>query len=419
MKRTTAVVLVLTVCFGAAVVAVALIARSDDPANWRSDDWAAAAITCLIGALFGVLAWIIQRRQGQLIDAVANGKLRETSGTIVTDSLRTLTGPVDLSLHVAREARAAMPLFELAGTPEQEELLQAIVDGYGALMLNTFPRTGLLPRSSLERLRSDGRALAADLRSSHSASSSHYSAAQVAAFIDECLDIEAAGRLFVDRVHQAAHRPIELGQLKLLYGKRDLRVLHKWDADHMQETSCVVEFHQDLEQFAGYYAPWYIDPAGRCEVDFTGVIRSDTCVLDDSDTRVLPRFPVPLTHAQVRATTRFRKSSIDMMGAVLRDTFSNGAMSPSFALLAFELPTGERLVLDGNHRLAAAMRRFVDLDRPSLVYVFVVRQGHNASTSPTTRSDGGQEFDGFNPDVNHLRAAVLAGKSVQIGPTQL
>src|SRR4051812_13840898 len=146
-----------TSIFAVLVALVGVVAQAREPAQWQWDDWAAVAVTILVGGLFGYFGWLGSLRQADLTRALANVTLREKAGAIGTDSLRILSNALDLSLHVGRDALSAMPLFAVAEGNERDSFAHEVLRGYSSLLLNCFPKSTAMPLGSIRRLHEDGK----------------------------------------------------------------------------------------------------------------------------------------------------------------------------------------------------------------------------------------------------------------------
>jgi hypothetical protein len=220
-----------------------------------------------------------------------------------------------------------------------------------------------------------------------------------------CLNLERQWRRFEGH---ASGEALPQGCLQALY-RRDLLVHHNWSAPGAELMQGSVEAHSSVFDLSEYYSPWYIsrEDGGLLDVDYTGTPRAPHILQQDEPQ--LPAWPKPIQHKQVLGTG-FRSRSIAHMREVLKMSSPRG-----MALLAYELPDGRRLILDGNHRLAAALQlardgkwHIPDL-LPPLVVVFVLHEmsGHPPQGESQRRTSSGalQQWTGFNPDVELLRRA--------------
>lgn len=412
-------VVVTTLLAVATAAAIVLAAITQEPGQWHWDDWASVGITAVVGVLFGVLAWIVGRRQGQVIEGVANATLRDKAGAMGTDSLRVICGPLDLSLHIGRDALSAMPLFSLAGAADQQMFAYEVVASYSSLLLNSFPKSTSLPLGSIRRVHDDGDRLAESLEHVVVAGPTEEAIA-VGSFIRQCLEIDEAGRRLIASEGVTRVLPLPQHFIPMLYAD-ELLVYHNWNADHMDETHHAVELRRGLAEVATYYAPWYIGSDGTSEVDYTGARRADSRTHDPATTCDLPRWPNPLTHRQVLSCREYRHDFIRRMEAHLAKLREDQGAPPSFALLVYQLPDGSRMILDGNHRLSAALR----LEGPTsdlLLYCFVVGEGLHPPSSDEQvvehKDAPPQMYRGFNPDVERLRTAVAVDASRSRGHVQ-
>lgn len=387
----------------ALAVAVALAAQAAEPKQWHWDDWAAVAIAALLGTFFLLLTGLLQRRHSALSKALADAALQDKIGHIANSSIKTVSGDDEWSLHVARDAVAAMPLFNLATEAERRRLLVTVQDAYGALTLNTFIRGATLPIPVRQRLADDGQALIASLRTAaedHRNRPLRDDLNDTGDYLTTCLGI-------LEHLHRPTTPAPVLSHhwLQTVY-RNDLLVYAEWDADHIDALTVTVETVADITVLDGYHAPWYVHPQpdGLQEVNYANLVEATTILTHaPSDT---PVWPQALTHAQVRASG-LRANSINRMRHFM--TLGNFR---SFAVLVYQLADGRRIILDGNHRTAAALRDHSKLHGQGWAAVAFILRESNGSAIPdglspirarSAATGACDTWTGFNPDVALLQ----------------
>ena len=120
----------------------------------------------------------------------------------------------------------------------------------------------------------------------------------------------------------------------------------------------------------------------------------------------LPTWPSPLKH------NLLSHASIRQKNIMRMKTLINQSPSTTFAIFVYELADERRIILDGNHRVAAALEHsgepamnLLPRMQPSAV-VFVMKELKGCK--PVTgglAGNSGNTWKGFNPDVELLRAS--------------
>ena len=161
---------------------------------------------------------------------------------------------------------------------------------------------------------------------------------------------------------RVVEREMSFGEFEAAFAA-SARVALDWRRLRDQEPIVGVEVVTDRSLLRRWHTTWYV--ADGREVDYT----SGT---------------TPLTFGEVAeqfgALDPERRAAIDSIAAELRDGYG----APVF-VAAYALPEGGRLVLDGNHRIAAATR----YDLPVTVVAAVVHAPAKASVLPDLAAWGG------------------------------
>jgi hypothetical protein len=454
-----AMVVALVVLF-LATVTVALIAAVEDRDNWTLSDWANLLISLALSLYFLLLAQYLNRNAQNRAEAVADADLLTSLGRLAMNSARSLDSAAGPALRVAADSMAAIEHYDAAPEATRRQLARAVEDAYIDLAFSTIARADSLARSvwmrlcegtaslikALDHLAYDptGRELNRDLvdacshicfvealgRAIHD-----YSGAPLDRVDSVPLDVwdpsrlpESVGRSH--RITQLGTTTYRLDRFKTLY-RHELTVKHNWDILHDSPDllTCAVEL-VDVAKTADWLAPWYVHPEEDKPVN---VLRGDLNERAKHDelhvTAETPRWPKALQHG--RLPGGMRTAGIESLCRLLE---SQG--SPTICVLAYDIvvETGVtmRVVLDGNHRLAAA--RKVSLGPASepaqnarrfRVLAFVLRETEavlhasaNGGPSPLDRWTNDMDFKhpdgepvgpyrGFTPDLSLLRGSWL------------
>lgn len=396
-----------------ASVVAALVARSVEPSQWRSDDWASLAMAVLLAVLFFVIAQVLQarqtaaeertrRRELALQAAVADGILVERTGLVTINALRTRDVTQRTSdfcaLSIANDALAAMPLFRLATAARQTEFLDSVRGGYSALVLNSFSRGRELPRAVADHLVSGAHALEGQLSGSvgHAATVHEEVQAAVATTRSHVRACREWAELWRDP--RTTRVPSSVAFVREIY-EPELRVHRRWKASGVARLDAEI-IRRDLDWLGDCYSPWYLRRSGRgyVEVNYRGAIENAGRI----SARQPSVWPVPLRHRAVSRLVAMRRDGIDLMRRYLAQ-----ADWPGFSVLVYEVSPEHRILLDGNHRTAAALRARAEGDDIHLaVTAFVLKATPKASrlmSEPIFDGDSlTNEADVFNPDIAHV-----------------
>lgn len=445
------VVLVLLL-LGAFLVAVN--ASRADPENWTTADWGALIISIILSVYFFVLSQLINSNAQRRAEAVANAELLTSSGLLAMNSARSLSGSESSALRVAADARAALQHYPSATDAKKtdtvnvkEDLVKSVIDAYIDLAFSTFLHSGNLARSVWTRLCKGTAAVVDDIDRLAFADSGHIKDANLASAADHVGFIELLGRalrkdaekdlpfqgsrrltavwdstkLPYFRRHQGNRSDKDeilyrLKRFETLY-KYELTVMHDWEMlrRNAEKLCCEVELI-NAAATGEWLAPWYVGqgtdgrpkPVNVLGRDLNERARYDKLEADDST----PRWPDPLLHGSL--PQGMRTTSVDNLRHVLEKL-----PSPTICVLAYDLcidtKSGKtkRLVLDGNHRLAAARRISLEHNSPSedrspsqqfKVLTFLIRELQPINDwSATDEQKEPVRWKGFTPDIGLIR----------------
>ncbi len=433
-------------------VGVGFAAQRLDPAQWKWDDWAAVVTSLLLGTLFFVLALIVGREGARRGSAVSDAVLLTTIGVLQMSSGRSFAGFDQQALRIAADARAALKHYVSADREQQVSLIDTIETSYSDLAFGTFSRADGLPRSVWEQLRDGANAVASDARKV-AAGLGRRSSVQG----DELrrLAEHVTFALSIGSQIRAQHQPllgktpvtldcswgtvqpegdakntgsetdqVRKNRLKCLY-RRELTIKRDWNLliEASPVVSCVVQL-QGLTGTDDWYAPWYV-------TDHPPPLRPVNVLFDDlgeaaahdkiADTPGLNRYPEPTRHVSLPSGMR-TQAIANLLSLLERNVIATVCVLVYDVVLADG--TTKRLVLDGNHRLAAARalarqrerkwpwrRRAASMsDVRVLAFVISEREPVDDMVQDTDPSVGGSMFPdwrGFSPDVGLVRGSWL------------
>ena len=429
-----------------AIFALAFWFQHRDPGQWGWDDWGALANSIWLGFLFFGLATWVGRGSERRATAVADAELITSMGSLAMSSARSFAGHDQQALRIAADARAALQQYPQASEAQQKQLVETIENSYSDLAFGTFSRADALPRSvwdqlcqGAEAVQQEADRLVRELRSWTNWRGKHTE--------DRCTELAgmAAHVRFVQRIGveiRAAHlvrgvrelagiwtEPADpqprvlssteqLHRLACLY-RRELTVVKQWrvlDA-HSERLSCRAILVDDLGQIGDWAAPWYVtwDPDGDRfrPVNVLGGELEEAASQDriaEDDGR-LPLYPEPLRHGQLPEGMRTR--AIANLCELLRRQ-----RPVTVCVLGYDLRNGDggvtRVVLDGNHRLAAALRiveedppgATADTTPPLRVLTFLIREEGAPVDDETSNEEQFPDWApwrGFTPDIGLIR----------------
>jgi hypothetical protein len=389
--------LVVGVC-----VATGVIAKNAAPAQWQPADWANVVLAGGLGFAFFFLAVLLGRGQARQARALADSALHDHIGNIVAGGLLSRTGGAGRSVEVGRHALAALPLIDIASADMQARFLSAIEQAYSGLALNVFPNNDALPRVLCDQLHEDGRELVAWLGEASGRWRNIRNQAalgDVKDLIARCLELEKWYRKDGDPP------VISVEELRRLY-ERELQVYSCWKDPRVKESDVCV-YICPVNELRDAFSVWYVKdkPQRYTEVDYAGQQRTGLgeclhfeCACD------LELHPTPLQHDVVSKLPQMRRDGVKKMQRLMR-----ALETSTITVFVHRLATGERVVLDGNHRLAAALRWQGERVPRAIVFELRERPGAGAvkpekHQPPGEALDHGQkEWIGLSPDIQNVR----------------
>jgi len=449
-------------------------------AEWGWDDWGAVVISVWLGILFFILAWYVERDADQRAEAVANAELITSMGFLEMSAARSFAGHDHQALRIAADARAALQHYPSADERRQEALIETVENSYSDLAFGTFARADALPRSVWNQLCEGDQAVQREADVLAAGLGRHASGQQRERLADMAAHVRFVQRIGAAVRDKSGHQvgggggcpthdldeiwiepppkpkegareeapkrlePIEqIERLERLYS-RELTVVKEWavlrraaDPQELPDgtkppatVSCSATLLEDLSQVREWYAPWYVkwDPADRSfkpvnvhRDPLTEAAAMDTLVPD----RLLPLYPQPLAHGSVPEGMR-TTAIANLCHLLHRQT------PTTVCVLVHELATQQKhrhVVLDGNHRLAAALsihdealaaaRARGEQDEftsPVRVLAFVISEKEPIDDEAWQKVDfdtpGGRvtklwKWNGFTPDVGLIRGTWL------------
>lgn len=436
----------------------AFIASQKDPENWTLAAWVNFGISILLGFTFLFLSQHVNYKAQKRAEAVANSGLLTSTGVLAMNSVRSLLGSEPSALRVAADARAALQYYPAATDTKnvKKALLDSVIDAYIDLAFSTFLHSGNLARSVWTRLCEGTAAVVKEANELAFTKSDGLKDRELACVADHVgfvellgralrkdaekdLDFPGTRRLTVvwDRTklpYSTRPRETRLGSEETVYRlnrfatlyKHELTVMHDWEMlrNNAEKISCEV----DLVNVAAtdeWLAPWYIeqgtDPQPKPISVLGGNLNERARYDSPKADRSTPRWPNPLAHG--RMPEGMRSTSIDNLCRLLMTQPSS-----IICVLAYELcidmKSGKtmRLILDGNHRLAAARR--ISLERDSFpeshspsqqfkVLTFLISEQKPVDDWSTT---GDQKYEparwrGFTPDIGLIRGTWRPSRS--------
>ncbi|MCC3295099.1 hypothetical protein LJ756_10735 [Arthrobacter sp. zg-Y411] len=433
--------LTVGVFFCVASLAVAVGAWRTCPSAWTVANWADLAISLLLGICFFLLAEGVNRSANSRATAVANANLITSTGVLAVNSARSLAGSDPAALRVAGDARAALQHYPDAQPATRKQLVRAVIGAYNDLAFSTFLHSDALARSVWERLREGTESVVAEADQLARGRGSRHRDEDLKSVADHLVFIELLGCALRENsgpdlssrdirplpavwdrtnLSHSAPRPgrpsesdetaYRLARFEALY-QYELTVRHDWRTltHHAAKLECDVEL-ADLAATDDWLAPWYVGTADDSRPRPVNVLgrelqeraRHDNLHVDAST----PLWPQALRHGNLPEGIRI--SGIANLCQVL-----TRQPSPTICVLAYELicKTGgtARLVLDGNHRLAAArlmsMYRPGVTPRPFRVLTFLIREVEPVDSIVVGDDPTGDlnEWHGFTPDIGLIR----------------
>ncbi|WP_140395006.1 ParB N-terminal domain-containing protein [Arthrobacter sedimenti] len=428
-----------------------------DASNWTYTDLANFLISVILSVYFLFLAQRLNWRAEERAEAVANADLITSTGVLAMNSARSLSGSESAALRVAADARAALQHYPAANQARQEDLRASVVNAYNDLAFSVFLRAGTLARSVWARLCEGTADVIRETDELVFSPSKRIRDKELMRVADHIGFIEMLGRALrkngevgvavfesislpavwdplttIDSRRPPVRRSARtetihrLNRFEMLY-QDELTVLHDWSTlrDNADRLSCEVEL-VDSAATDEWLAPWFVgqgtDGSARpvnvlnCELEERA--KYDTLRINATT----PRWPQALKHGEI--PEGMRATSIDNLCQVLE-----AQPTPIICVLAYELyingHTGEkkRVVLDGNHRLAAARRLSLtpgSSDRTHhshgfKVLTFLIRELRpiNSVVSAGGRKKHPYEWKGFTPDIGLIRGTWRPKQSAE------
>lgn len=433
------------------VLSLALFAYLSDQGNWTVADWISMLIAIAVGIYFFILSLFVGNDAQKRARAVANAALITSAGSLGANGARSILGSAESALKVSVDSRAALQHCRYADPSARKDLLEAIVDAYNDLMFSIFFDGRSSSRSVFDRLVSGVDDVVVELRKVATRDIVDDDPEYVQEVIEHlkfirslsksvrqfpwsnCGDVEvrsvefdwgdgggeAVGRAPDQREEYGEAMRKRLARLEMLY-RRELTVAHNWSklSENARFIDCRVEI-VDCLATADWAAPWYVADRGDGIFGPVSYDKSRLAEQSEFDTVEVrentPVWPSPVRHGSLPAG--LRESEIEKFV-----NFIDTQNYSSIVVLVYELGQTDdekrstRLVLDGNHRLAAARRKAQTssgnesavLQNGHQVIAFVIREigldGYEGIC------DSSKVLEGFNPDVDQLKDATMCVK---------
>ncbi|BAL86460.1 hypothetical protein AMIS_12400 [Actinoplanes missouriensis 431] len=409
------------------------LAGTLDP-SWHWGDWMAQTTQVVTGLIFFGLAMLVGRRGERRAEALANSELITSMGALSMSSARSFAGHDAQALRIAADARAALQHYSRASRAEQSKLVAKITDSYSDLTFGTFARAHALPRSVWTGLKdgaadlvddartlADGYGARATVRRTELQSMIHHITFAVSvgqAIIRQSQLTGTQSRQLTKIASNDTNTLDRLNRLRMLY-RRELTVIADWNVllRAHQHIVCSVYIH-DPTATSDWLTPWYLEYSNDRATLTPVNVRNDKLAEPARHDRIdyspgIPVYPQPVMHGSI--PQGLRTKGIENQVRLLRK-----AVVPTVCVLTYELICGDgrsrRLVLDGNHRLAAAHHiAKSDPSSPTRILEFRITENEvidtechrtfHADTSSDKDSDW--EWKGFTPDVGTIRAAFF------------
>ncbi|GGS58215.1 hypothetical protein GCM10010156_16050 [Planobispora rosea] len=411
---------------------LAWLAISLEPSQWHWNDWINQFTQISTGVIFFGLAWFLGRKSEQRSEAMANAELITSMGALSTSSARAYAGSDAQALRIAADARAALQHYPRAQYTEQSRLIAKVVDSYSDLIFGTFSRADGLPRSIWDGLIggaydviADAELLAGSLRRDLQKRQlidmvEHIKFAieigQEVRKFDEVLAPDQSYRpralegVWEGRHVKDSESLSRISRLELLY-RRELTVVHNWSIlkKRAGKLKCSAVLH-DVTDTGDWFSPWFVRRPGNGllePVNVVGDLLGNEIARFDQicDAPEIPVYPSPLRHSEI--PSGMRETTIASHCKILEDTATR-----TICVLTYEVKCADRvsrrIVLDGNHRLAAARRLAAASPetsrQPMRVLEFLIEEHERIEEKmPPPDKFKGWAWNGFTPDVHVLR----------------
>ncbi len=395
--------------------------------EWHWDDWASIILSILLGALFFRLAAMVDRENQQRLKTTANAVLHTTIGALKTMGVRNALRAQEHALRVSTDALAALEYFDLAEEDVRRRLIDEIEAAYSNLAFGALSRGTWLPKSTwnqIQRGADEVKAKLEKLEAFRDDSSLGALGSHITCVVKTATKLRSKGfsAITPDAPVLVAHLKVE--ELRCLY-RNELTVIHDWDILDNETVTCSVEL-VEATATKDWYTPWYVTRS-KGEWKPTNV-KNEPLREEAAQDRIeyegaLPEWPIPLKVGEVPPGMRER--AIQRMTDLIEQEGSG--VVPA---LVYELADANaRTILDGNHRVVAAVRLAAAIrpgNRPhgsfaagaagpdrvhqakgSFVLAYVIKEKEPIVTK-FSRSDWG-DCEGFTPDVWQLREAFGRG----------
>lgn len=360
---------------GLGVPMAACVALELTDAGWGAAEWVALVAGLWTTFWFFVVALVLNASGERRAAALANAAVDLTVGALAVAGSRTFAGDDDQALRIPHDALAALAHYEAAGGKQRKALLDATQAALADVVFATVARADTLPRTMWDRLGAGAKALRSRLlvvMKDEVDDGRREQLRRTRELAGLCVELGTAlrtrhwslaggGRLDLETVlEDAIGDPTNagtVGQLALIESlyRNELAVVKKWEVLQRAPTSLHLSVTlEDVSNAAGWFTPWYVEREGITgELSAVNVCGKE---LDEAAGRdrlpegsELPAWPTPLRHGEVPA--EMRTAAIERARKLL-----NEQDPVTVCVLLYELATGERLVLDGNHRLAGALK---------------------------------------------------------------
>lgn len=428
--------------------------------NWGVEDWVALMAGQWTAFWFLVLAVVLGVDSQRRARALADAEVSRTVGALAVAGSRSFAGADSQALRIPSDALAALQHYEAAGQGQQRALLTAIQTALADVVFGTVCRADALPRSIWERLCTGTENLHKRLTWLFDGEPDEQRRGELEktrALVRLCYELGTAlrrdhwslksrGQLDLSHVlrppradgeeqDKCADARYALGVLERLYAQ-ELAVVKQWAVlrrclEPGRGSTPAVKVTvtlEDVHRAERWCTPWCVsrenEQGKRTELHAVNVnkqVLNEAAHADrlpqDQD---LPVWPTPLLHGQV--PEEMRRGGVERARALLEEQ----PQPVTVCALLYELapaPTGEapqRLVLDGNHRLAGALRftcsraQGEDGDGsgdgcPVRVLAFTIKEQTpvvDPAVYKKRRRDRIEiwEWKGFTPDVQNLRS---------------
>jgi hypothetical protein len=407
--------------------------------EWHSNDWGALFGSFWLSIVFFVLAWMVGRKGQQRAEAVANAELITSIGILAMSSARSFAGHDQQALRMAADARAAMQHYSSAGDVEQKLLIAEIKDAYSDLAFGTVARADALPRSTWTGLCEGAQAVVEEAtvlarNVGHRSGDKQDAIDEMASHISfvrglgmeirkrPSFDIRA-GKGHVLHLWPAADgvdQKIRVERIRELYN-RELTVVRDWEllGRNAHKLECYISINV-ISDTDLWYTPWYV------EVSQDGGLLKPVNVLHnrlgeaESARRDVIQFrpeieiyPEPIRHCNV--PDEMRTAAINNLVRLLEvERFL------TVCVLRYDLDLHDEtrsIVLDGNHRLAAARKIYADRgssgSRGGFIHVlsFVIKEIEPIIDAASSVDSGreGWNWHGFTPDISLMHGIDPSG----------